>query len=115
MIVMPDAEMDPAVDALKKLAPKVRALNVGPGTGPDAEMGPLATKPHLDKVRGYIDADVQEGAKLIVDRRELRRQGYEGGYLIGGSLFDSVTTDMNNLLRRDRSRSRPRVGSRQLL
>lgn len=45
MIVMPDADMDHAVDDLKKLAPKIRALNVGPGTCPDAEMGSLATKP----------------------------------------------------------------------
>ncbi|MCS3765823.1 MULTISPECIES: aldehyde dehydrogenase family protein [Bradyrhizobium] len=113
MIVMPNADMDHAVDALKNLTAKVRALNVGPGTGP--EMGPLATKPHLAKVRGYIDADVQEGAKLIVDGRELRRQGYEGGYLIGGSLFDRVTTDMTIYCEEIDLRSHPRVGSRQLL
>ncbi|MGY4412176.1 malonate-semialdehyde dehydrogenase (acetylating)/methylmalonate-semialdehyde dehydrogenase [Bradyrhizobium sp. LB7.1] len=124
MIVMPDADMDQAVDALmgaaygsagercmaisvavpigdttadrliEKLAPKVRALNNGPGTDPDAEMGPLVTKQHLDKVRGYIDAGVDEGAKLIVDGRDFHRQVYEKGYFIGGSLFDRVTTDM---------------------
>lgn len=124
MIVMPDADMDQAVDALmgaaygsagercmaisvavpigdatadrliEKLAPKVRALNIGPGTDPDAEMGPLVTKQHLDKVRGYIDAGVGEGAKLVIDGRDFRRQGYEKGYFIGGSLFDNVTTDM---------------------
>lgn len=124
MIVMPDADMDQAVDALmgaaygsagercmaisvavpigdttadhliEKLAPKVRALNIGPGTDPDAEMGPLVTKQHLDKVRGYIDAGVDEGAKLIVDGRDFHRQGYEQGYFIGGSLFDRVTMDM---------------------
>ena len=124
MIVMPDADMDQAVDALmgaaygsagercmaisvavpvgdttaerliERLAPKVRALNIGPGTDHDAEMGPLVTRQHLDKVRGYIDAGVEEGAKLIVDGRDFRRQGYEKGYFIGGSLFDRVTTDM---------------------
>ncbi|WP_342729289.1 CoA-acylating methylmalonate-semialdehyde dehydrogenase [Bradyrhizobium sp. B097] len=124
MIVMPDADMDQAVDALmgaaygsagercmaisvavpigdttadrliEKLAPKVRALNIGPGTDPDAEMGPLVTKQHFDKVRGYIDEGVNEGAKLVVDGRDFRRQGYEKGYFIGGSLFDNVTTDM---------------------
>jgi malonate-semialdehyde dehydrogenase (acetylating) / methylmalonate-semialdehyde dehydrogenase len=124
MIVMPDADIDQAVDALmgaaygsagercmaisvavpvgeqtaerliSKLAPKVRALNIGPGTDPEAEMGPLVTKQHLEKVRGYIDDGVNEGAKLVVDGRDFRRQGYENGYFIGGTLFDQVTTDM---------------------
>ncbi|UPK34444.1 aldehyde dehydrogenase family protein [Bradyrhizobium sp. 186] len=77
---------------IQKLAPKVRALNIGPGTDPDAEMGPLVTKRHLDKVRAYIDAGVAEGAELVVDGRDFRRQGYENGYFIGGTLFDRVTT-----------------------
>lgn len=124
MIVMPDADMDQAVDALmgaaygsagercmaisvavpigdttaqrliEKLAPKVRALNIGPGTDPDAEMGPLVTKQHLDKVRAFIDAGVTEGAELVVDGRDFKRQGYEKGYFIGGTLFDRVTRDM---------------------
>ncbi|MDH2356478.1 CoA-acylating methylmalonate-semialdehyde dehydrogenase [Bradyrhizobium sp. SSUT112] len=124
MIVMPDADMDQAVDALmgaaygsagercmaisvavpigettaqrliQKLAPKVRALNIGPGTDADAEMGPLVTKQHLEKVRAYIDAGVAEGAELVVDGRGFKRQGYEDGYFIGGTLFDRVTTDM---------------------
>ncbi|MCA1510522.1 CoA-acylating methylmalonate-semialdehyde dehydrogenase [Bradyrhizobium sp. NBAIM01] len=124
MIVMPDADLDQAVDALmgaaygsagercmaisvavpigettaqrliQKLAPKVRALNIGPGTDPDAEMGPLVTKQHLEKVRAYIDAGVAEGAELVVDGRDFKRQGYEDGYFIGGTLFDRVTTKM---------------------
>ncbi len=124
MIVMPDADLDQAVDALMgaaygsagercmaisvavpvgeatanalmaKLEPKVRALRVGPGTDPDAEMGPLVTRQHLEKVRGYIDAGVAEGAKLVVDGRGLKLQGYEQGNFIGGTLFDNVTTDM---------------------
>ncbi|WP_341908764.1 CoA-acylating methylmalonate-semialdehyde dehydrogenase [Ferrovibrio terrae] len=124
MIVMPDADLDQAVDALMgaaygsagercmaisvavpvgeatanalmaKLEPKVRALRVGPGTDPDAEMGPLVTRQHLEKVRGYIDAGVAEGARLVVDGRGLKLQGYENGNFIGGTLFDHVTTDM---------------------
>jgi len=124
MIIMPDADMDQAVDALMgaaygsagercmaisvavpigqktadaliaKLEPKVRALKVGPGTDPEAEMGPLVTKQHQEKVKGYIDAGVAEGAKLVVDGRGLKLQGYEGGYFVGGTLFDHVTPDM---------------------
>ena len=124
MIVMPDADLDQAVDALMgaaygsagercmaisvavpigektadalmaKLEPKVRMLKVGPGTDPEAEMGPLVTKQHLDRVSGYVDAGVAEGAKLVVDGRGLKLQGYEDGYFIGGTLFDNVTTDM---------------------
>ncbi|MDQ0472849.1 CoA-acylating methylmalonate-semialdehyde dehydrogenase [Labrys wisconsinensis] len=124
MIVMPDADLDQAVDALMgaaygsagercmaisvavpigektadalvaRLEPKVRALKVGPGTDPEAEMGPLVTRQHLDKVRGYIDSGVAEGARLVVDGRGLTLQGYENGHFIGGTLFDHVTTDM---------------------
>ena len=125
MIVMPDADMDQAVDALmgaaygsagercmavsvavpvgeatadiliEKLAPKVRALKVGPGVDPDAEMGPLVTAQHRDKVRGYIDAGESAGAELVVDGRGLSLQGYEDGYFLGGTLFDKVTPDMS--------------------
>ncbi|KQP30918.1 methylmalonate-semialdehyde dehydrogenase [Methylobacterium sp. Leaf104] len=125
MIVMPDADMDQAVDALMgaaygsagercmaisvavpvgektadalvaRLIPKVRALKVGPGTDPDSEMGPLVTQVHRDKVSGYIDAGVAEGAELLVDGRGLSLQGYEGGYFLGGTLFDQVTPEMS--------------------
>src|SRR3954453_20203688 len=124
MIVMPDADMDQAVDALmgaaygsagercmaisvavpvgektadalmERLVPKVRALKIGPGTDPEAEMGPLVTGQHLAKVRGYIDRGEAEGAKPVVDGRNFRMQGYENGYFLGGTLFDNVTTDM---------------------
>lgn len=124
MIVMPDADLDKAADALMgaaygsagercmaisvavpigdatadaliaKLEPKVRALKIGPGTDPEAEMGPLVTKPHLEKVLGYIEAGVQEGAKLVVDGRGFKMQGYENGYFVGGTLFDQVSTGM---------------------
>ncbi len=123
MVVMPDADLDQVTDALMgagygaagercmaisvavavggvgdalidKLAPRVRALKVAPGTDPDAEMGPLVTRAHLDKVRGYVDAGIAEGAKLVVDGRDLKLQGYEGGFYLGGCLFDDVTPDM---------------------
>jgi malonate-semialdehyde dehydrogenase (acetylating)/methylmalonate-semialdehyde dehydrogenase len=124
MIVMPDADLDQAADALMgaaygaagercmaisvavpvgeqtadallaRLEPKVRALKVGPGTDPEAEMGPLITAQHRDKVQGYIDQGEREGAKLVVDGRGLKLQGYENGFFLGGSLFDRVTPEM---------------------
>jgi malonate-semialdehyde dehydrogenase (acetylating)/methylmalonate-semialdehyde dehydrogenase len=81
-------------ELVERLSPRVRGLKVGPGSDPDVEMGPLVTKAHYDRVRGYIDKGVEEGAKLAVDGRNLRLQGYENGYFMGGSLFDRVTTDM---------------------
>jgi malonate-semialdehyde dehydrogenase (acetylating)/methylmalonate-semialdehyde dehydrogenase len=124
MIVMPDADMDQAVDALmgaaygsagercmavsvavpvgdktadelvRRLEPRVRALKIGPGVDAESEMGPLVTSQHRDRVKGYIDIGVDEGAKLVVDGRNFKMQGYEQGYFLGGSLFDNVTTDM---------------------
>jgi malonate-semialdehyde dehydrogenase (acetylating)/methylmalonate-semialdehyde dehydrogenase len=124
MIVMPDADMDQATDALMgagygsagercmaisvavavgdkvgdtlidKLAPRVRSLKVAPGTDPEAEMGPLVTKQHYEKVKSYVDLGVQEGAKLVVDGRSLKLQGYENGYFLGGCLFDQVQPHM---------------------
>jgi len=124
LVVMPDADLDQTVDALmgaaygsagercmavsvavaigdagdrliEKLAPRVRALKVGPGNDPESEMGPLVTAEHKAKVSGYVDAGVREGAKLVVDGRGLTLQGYEGGYYVGGSLFDNVTPEMS--------------------
>src|SRR3954466_5408578 len=123
MVVMPDADLDQATDALMgaaygsagercmavsvavavggvgdrlmdKLVPRVRALNIGPGTDPEAEMGPLVTKQHYDKVRSYIDLGVKEGAKLVVDGRDLKLQGYENGFFLGGCVFDDVKPEM---------------------
>jgi malonate-semialdehyde dehydrogenase (acetylating)/methylmalonate-semialdehyde dehydrogenase len=79
---------------MEKLSPRVRKLKVAPGTDPEAEMGPLVTKQHLDKVRGYVDHGVKEGAKLVVDGRGLKLQGYENGYFMGGCLFDQVKPNM---------------------
>src|SRR3954451_23686406 len=124
IIVMPDADLDQAVDALmgaaygsagercmaisvavpvgektadaliERLEPKVRGLKIGPGTDPEAEMGPLVTGQHLAKVRGYIDQGEREGARLVVEARDFRMQGYENGFFLGGTLFDHVTPDM---------------------
>ncbi len=85
------AAADPLI---AELAPRVRALKIGPGTDPDAEMGPLITRAHRDKVAGYIDTGVAEGAKLVVDGRGLSLQGYENGYFLGASLFDQVRPTM---------------------
>ena len=82
---------DKLVDSLAK---KVEALKVGPGMDKKSEMGPLISKEHLSKVKGYVDIGVKEGAKLVVDGRNLKLQGYENGYYIGGSLFDNVTSNM---------------------
>ncbi len=57
-------------------------------------MGPLISAPHRDKVRGYIDSGVAEGAMLVVDGRGLQVAGHESGFFLGGSLFDHVTPEM---------------------
>jgi malonate-semialdehyde dehydrogenase (acetylating)/methylmalonate-semialdehyde dehydrogenase len=124
LVVMPDADVEQTVDALMgagygsagercmavsvavavgdetadklvaKLAPKVRSLKVAPFTDSEAEMGPLVTKESLERVKGYIDLGVKEGAELVVDGRGLKLQGYEGGYFLGGTLFDRVKPGM---------------------
>jgi malonate-semialdehyde dehydrogenase (acetylating)/methylmalonate-semialdehyde dehydrogenase len=57
-------------------------------------MGPLVTRAHMEKVRGYVDTGVAEGAKLVVDGRDLKLQGYEDGFFVGGCLFDEVKPEM---------------------
>lgn len=124
MIIMPDADMDQAVDALigagygaagercmaisvavpvgqktadelvKRLVPRVESLKVGPSTDGTADFGPLVTRQHLDRVKGYVDLGVKEGAKLMVDGRGFTMQGYENGFYMGGCLFDHVTPEM---------------------
>jgi malonate-semialdehyde dehydrogenase (acetylating)/methylmalonate-semialdehyde dehydrogenase len=82
-------------DALvERLAPLVRKLAIGPGSDAGAEMGPLVTAAHRDKVVSYIDAGVAEGATLVVDGRGVSIQGYEGGFFLGGTLFDDVRPEM---------------------
>jgi len=122
-VVMPDCDLDQAVNGLMgaaygsagercmaqsvavavgkignqlvdKLAKKVESLKVGPGLDKNSQMGPLVTKEHLEKVKSYVDLGVQEGAKLIVDGRNIKLQGYEKGFYIGGCLFDHVDKKM---------------------
>ena len=122
-VVMPDCDLDQAVNGLmgaaygsagercmaqsvavavgniadklvEKLAKKVSDLKVGPGMDKNSEMGPLVTKEHLEKVKGYVDIGVKEGAKLIVDGRKVKLQGHEKGFYMGGCLFDHVTEKM---------------------
>ena len=57
-------------------------------------MGPLVTGAHRDKVKGYVDLGVEEGAELVVDGRDFKMQGYEDGFFFGGCLFDRVTPEM---------------------
>ncbi len=123
LVVMPDCDLDGAVNGLmgaaygsagercmaqsvavavgdvgdelvSRLSKKAEALKIGPGMDKLSEMGPLVTKEHLEKVKGYVDLGVKEGAKLVLDGRNLKLQGYENGFYIGGCLFDHVTTDM---------------------
>ena len=124
LIVMPDADMEQATDALigagygsagercmavsvavpvgqgtadelvARLKPRVEALKIGPSLDPDSEMGPLVSAEHLAKVRGYVDLGIGEGADLVVDGRDFKAQGYESGFFLGGCLFDNVTDDM---------------------
>jgi malonate-semialdehyde dehydrogenase (acetylating)/methylmalonate-semialdehyde dehydrogenase len=82
---------DKLVESLTK---KVEALKIGSGMDKKSEMGPLITKEHLEKVKNYVDIGSKEGAKLIVDGRNLKLQGYENGYYMGGCLFDHVKKDM---------------------
>jgi malonate-semialdehyde dehydrogenase (acetylating) / methylmalonate-semialdehyde dehydrogenase len=124
MIIMPDADLDQAADALigagygsagercmaisvavpvgeetankliEKLAPRVESLKIGPSHDADADFGPVVTKQAMDRVKGYIEDGIAEGADLIVDGRNFVMQGYENGFFVGGCLFDNVTADM---------------------
>ncbi len=82
---------DPLVALLCEKAAK---LKVGPGDAEGMDMGPLVSAAHRDKVRGYIDAGVKEGAKLLLDGRGLKVPGYAQGFYLGPCLFDRVTTGM---------------------
>jgi malonate-semialdehyde dehydrogenase (acetylating)/methylmalonate-semialdehyde dehydrogenase len=82
---------DRLVDALRQ---QLAALKVAPGTAEGADMGPLVTREHLERVRGYVELGVQEGATLAVDGRDLRVKGSEQGYFMGPCLFDHVQPGM---------------------
>ena len=91
------AVTDSVADALiEKLTPQVQALKIAPPHVEGAEMGPLVTKPHLERVKGYIDSGESEGAKIVVDGRRFQQTqtGYENGFFIGGTLIDHVKPSM---------------------
>ncbi len=123
MVVLPDADMELAADAVigaaygsagercmaisvmvavgdaaDRLIPllkeRIAKLKVGPGDDPSNEMGPLVTRAHLDKVRGYVDTGVAEGAELVVDGRDPKIPGHERGFFLRPCLFDRVTPSM---------------------
>jgi malonate-semialdehyde dehydrogenase (acetylating) / methylmalonate-semialdehyde dehydrogenase len=83
---------DPLVDAIRDRLPKVK---VGPGSDPDAEMGPLVTKQHRDKVASYLDSGPAQGARVVADGREHPLYRESDGFFLGASLIDDVTPDMD--------------------
>ena len=125
MIIMPDADMDQAVDALmgagygsagercmavsvpvpvgdkvadelmERMVPLVEKLPVGPPEDTNAAMGPVITKQSLERISSLLQSGVDQGAKLLVDGRNLKVPGHENGFFIGGSLFDQVTPEMD--------------------
>lgn len=124
-VIMPDADIDGAVDALmgaaygscgercmaisvavcvgeeladrvvSKLRPKIEALRIGPGSDRSNDMGPVITAAAKTRILDYIDQGLQQGAELVVDGRGLLVEGYEQGFFIGGCLFDEVTAGMS--------------------
>jgi malonate-semialdehyde dehydrogenase (acetylating) / methylmalonate-semialdehyde dehydrogenase len=124
MVVLPDADMDLAADAavsagygsagercmaisvvvavgtagddlIPKMKERIAGLRIGAGTDPEADMGPLVTRVHRDRVAGYVDRGQDEGADVVVDGRGLVVQGHEEGFFLGVSLLDRVTPDMD--------------------
>ncbi len=124
MVIMPDADMEQAASALlgaafgsagercmaisvavcvgdqvadrlvATLKARIQNLKVGPGTDVSMDMGPLVTREHLQRVSAYVDSGVEEGAELVVDGRDYHVPGAEGGFFIGGCLFDHVKPHM---------------------
>ena len=123
MVVMPDADLEQAVDALigsaygsagercmaisvavlvgdvadkivPKLAERAKQLKIKNGMEADAEMGPIVTREARDRIEKYIGIGIEEGARLVVDGRGHKVAGFEGGFFTGGTLFDHVTPSM---------------------
>jgi len=123
MVVLPDADLDLAADSavnagfgsagercmaisalvavepvadelISKICDRMAKLKVGDGRG-GADMGPLVTKAHLDKVASYLDTGVAEGADLVVDGRQTSPDGDAGGFWLGPTLFDRVKPEMS--------------------
>jgi len=124
MVVMPDADLDQAADALigaaygsagercmaisvavavgdcadalvERIVNRARKLNVNDGEEPGADMGPIVTAAAKERIEGYIDAGVREGATLLLDGRGLVVRGREQGFFLGATLFDHVTPEMS--------------------
>ena len=124
MVVMPDANLDAAVDGLigaaygsagercmaisvavlvgdiadkimPRLAERAKQLKIANGMDKDAEMGPVITKEAKQRIEGYIAAGVEQGAKLVVDGRGIKVPGHDDGFFVGGTLFDNVTPAMS--------------------
>ncbi|MFB8207689.1 CoA-acylating methylmalonate-semialdehyde dehydrogenase [Streptomyces sp. NPDC056010] len=124
MIVMPDADLDQAVDALigagygsagercmaisvavpvgeetadalvTRLKERIGSLRIGRSDDPDADFGPLVGPEAVERVRSYVGLGIEEGAELVVDGRDFVLDGHEGGFFAGASLFDRVTPSM---------------------
>jgi malonate-semialdehyde dehydrogenase (acetylating)/methylmalonate-semialdehyde dehydrogenase len=122
MVVLPDADLDLAADAavnagygsagercmaisalvavepiaddlVARIAERTRTLRTGDGTR-NADMGPLVTKAHRDRVAGFVDSGEAAGAKLVIDGRDVTPDGAQDGFWLGPTLFDHVTPDM---------------------
>lgn len=123
-LVMPDADLDQAADAIvgaaygsagercmaisvvvavgdkvadeliNKIKPLVTHLKIGSGLQADVEMGPLISQAHWEKVKSYIDLGLKEGAELVIDGRDFKPKDFTKGFFMGGSLFDKVTPNM---------------------
>lgn len=124
MVILPDADIDQAADALmgagfgsagercmaismavpvgeetanklvEKLTPMVQAMKIGPHDDPEAEVGPVITAEAKARIEGMISQGESEGAEVVVDGRDLKLQGYENGFWVGGTLLDHVTSEM---------------------
>ncbi|RKF16969.1 CoA-acylating methylmalonate-semialdehyde dehydrogenase [Roseovarius spongiae] len=126
MIIMPDADLDQAADALvgsgygaagercmaisvavpvgdetadrliEKLKPRIDSLKIGPYTsGDDVDYGPVITVEAKRRIEGLVESGIEQGAKLVIDGRDFKLQGYENGHFVGPHLFDHVTPDMD--------------------
>ncbi|PIW10514.1 MAG: methylmalonate-semialdehyde dehydrogenase (CoA acylating) [Comamonadaceae bacterium CG_4_10_14_3_um_filter_60_75] len=91
VVAVGDATADAVIAGLKT---EIAKMKVGPGTQASCDMGPLVTQAHFDKVKGYVDQGVTEGATLVVDGRGISVPGHEAGYFLGACLFDHVKPGM---------------------
>ena len=123
MVVMPDADLDQAADALmgaaygsagercmaisvcvavgdvadrlvERMLARIGRLRVNDGMHADADMGPLVTAAHREKVFGYVEEGIACGAQMVADGRAMKVPGREGGFFVGATLFDRVTPSM---------------------